>query len=628
MLHNTFAQLCQGSLGDAVVSIDFGTGPNTGPPLSSSVTNYNYNPNFCPNDGFYTMANSTDNCFGNTWLTLSEDHTPGDNNGYMMLINASFFPGDFYVQQVDGLCGGTTYEFAAWLINVIRPSACDGNTIRPNITFTIETTSGQVLQTYKTGNIDATNSPVWKQYGLFFTTPSNTSSVVVRITNNAPGGCGNDLALDDITFRPCGPKVSVSVNGAAKVKDVCTGDTASLHFGSAITGGYGNTFYQWQKSADSISWTDIPGANKSLYTSPAIITPGRYYFRLAVADGSNILASSCRVASDFVTVNVNSLPVPGASNNGPVCENADLTLAATGGGDYSWSGPGNYTSTMQSPVVTGVSLNSGGLYRVKVTSAAGCVSNDSTRVTINPNPKAGAGENVNICEGTATLLQGSGINAVSYTWSPAAGLSDPATASPLAAPSVTTLYILTVSDGVCKDFASVLVSVFKQPVANAGPDKAIVGTRAVTLEGQVTGANLIYFWTPDLYISSDTLLSPQVVPPHDMVYTLHAISKDGCGEDMDDVLVQYFRDIYIPNAFTPNNDGKNDQWNLPELSAFPMAEVSIYNRYGQLLFFNKGYTSQWNGTFKGKDQPSGIYIYVIDLKNGSDKLRGTVTLIR
>src|ERR1700675_3898766 len=78
------AQLCQGSLGDPVVNITFGSGFNPGAPLSG-VTSYIYSPDDCPNDGYYTIENSTGNCFGFTWHTVSEDHTPADVNGYMMV---------------------------------------------------------------------------------------------------------------------------------------------------------------------------------------------------------------------------------------------------------------------------------------------------------------------------------------------------------------------------------------------------------------------------------------------------------------------------------------------------------------------------------------------------------------
>jgi len=622
------AQLCQGSLGDAVVNINFGSGASIGPQLSSAVTNYNYISTNCPNDGYYTIANATNNCFSSTWHSVQEDHTTGDNNGYMMVVNASFTPGDFYVEEVKGLCGGTTYEFAAWLINVLKPSSCAGNGIRPNISFAIETNTGQVLQKYSTGDIDATVSPAWKQYGLFFTTPPATTSVVVRITNNAAGGCGNDLALDDITFRPCGPRLSVDVNGISGIKNICTGDTTTLNFASAIVGGYINSFYQWQKSNDSLNWTDIPGARSPSYTTAAIITPGKYYYRLTVAEGNNISISSCRIASAVLIINVNSLPVPAASSNSPACEGTNLILAATSGINYVWTGPGNFSSNAQSPVITNVSLNNTGIYFVKVTSLAGCVNIDSTKTVININPVAGAGNTVTICEGTATQLQGSASNAISYKWTPAKGLSDPLSLSPLATPPETTTYILTASNGVCKDSASVLVNVLKKPVANAGADKAIIGNQVVTLDGQAAGSNLSYFWTPNLYISSDTVLKPQVAPPTDAIYTLHVISNDGCGTATDNVAVKYYKEIYVPTAFTPNNDGLNDKWNIPALPAIPSAEVRVFNRYGQLVFFNKGYTKQWDGKFGNKPQPSGVYVYIIDLKNGLNKLNGTVTIIR
>src|SRR4051812_23571439 len=89
------AQLCNGSLGDPVIHIDFGSGNNPGPSLRAATTFYNYVPGDCPNDGFYTVRSNTSACFGSTWYSVNEDHTPGDVNGYFMLVNASFQPGDF-----------------------------------------------------------------------------------------------------------------------------------------------------------------------------------------------------------------------------------------------------------------------------------------------------------------------------------------------------------------------------------------------------------------------------------------------------------------------------------------------------------------------------------------------------
>ncbi|MEO6839120.1 MAG: hypothetical protein ABI261_08885, partial [Ginsengibacter sp.] len=78
----TSAQLCEGSLGDPVVNITFGSGSNPGPPLSPGITNYTYVTDGCPEDGYYTIANSVTSCFGGTWYPTT-DHT-GNANGYMM----------------------------------------------------------------------------------------------------------------------------------------------------------------------------------------------------------------------------------------------------------------------------------------------------------------------------------------------------------------------------------------------------------------------------------------------------------------------------------------------------------------------------------------------------------------
>ena len=151
------AQLCTGSLGDPVVNITFGSG---GANSGYTATNaYTYTSSFCPNDGYYTITNSTSNCFGNSWYTINSDHT---GNGAFMLVNASYTPGDFFVTTVDNLCPNTTYEFASWIMNVITRF----NVIRPNITFKIETPAGVVLNQFSTGDIGDIGQ--WKQYGFFF----------------------------------------------------------------------------------------------------------------------------------------------------------------------------------------------------------------------------------------------------------------------------------------------------------------------------------------------------------------------------------------------------------------------------------------------------------------------------
>lgn len=136
------AQLCTGIVGDPTVHITFGTGTNPGAALPPNVTSYAYAAKDCPDDGQYTLVNNSLNCFNQTWHVTPADHTPSDFQGYFMLVNASAGTGDFYVNTVSGLCTNTTYEFAAWIMNILKPGECSGNGIDPNLTFSIETTAG------------------------------------------------------------------------------------------------------------------------------------------------------------------------------------------------------------------------------------------------------------------------------------------------------------------------------------------------------------------------------------------------------------------------------------------------------------------------------------------------------
>lgn len=618
---NAIAQLCNGSLGDPVVNITFGSGPSSVTSLNS-LTNYNYVTNDCPNDGNYTIRNATANCFNSTWFSVAEDHTPNDVDGNMMVVNASYNPGDFLVTTVNGLCPNTTYEFAAWIMNVLKPSGCGGAGIKPNVTFTIETTSGTILQSYKTGDIPSGNAQ-WMQYGFFFSTTTG-NSVVIRMTNNAPGGCGNDLLLDDITFRPCGALVTAGISGAADSVNICQGDNTSFILKANVSSGYTDPVFQWQLSTNKgTSWTNIPGATSTTYVRPAVVTPGTYLYRLAVSERSNMNISSCAILSNVVAITVNGSPQANASNHGN-CVGDTLSLSAEGGGSYSWMGPGNFTSNLSSPFIVQATPANSGTYYVKVISAFGCVTKDSTAASITSKPVVNAGSDAEICEGKTVQLSGAVANAISYQWSPAYGLSNIHSTNPVASPKQTTIYILTGTNNKCGSSDSVMIIVNKVPSADAGPDKAIIAGQSVILNGMAGGSNITYTWSPVNYITSPATLTPSVSPPANQVYTL-VVSSTKCTA-ADDVLVKVYKELLIPNAFTPNGDGINDTWHIETLDAFPNARVKVYNRYGEKVFDNNGINMPWDGKYKKIQLAAGAYVYTIDLKNNST-IKGVVFIV-
>ena len=84
----------------------------------------------------------------------------------------------------------------------------------------------------------------------------------------------------------------------------------------------------------------------------------------------------------------------------------------------------------------------------------------------------------------------------------------------------------------------------------------------------------------------------------------------------------------MPTAFSPNGDGINDSWRIEALITYPEALVSVYNRYGQLVFKSTGYNKPWDGTRNGKPLPVDTYYYIIDLKNNIPTIQGSVFIIR
>ena len=458
---DTTAQLCNGSLGDPVVNITFGTGASTDYVPTNA---YTYTSSSCPNDGYYTITNYTSGCFGDAWHTVSSDHTGG---GDFMLVNASYEPGDFFVTNVTNLCPNTTYQFSAWIMNVLNKFG-----IMPNLTFRIEAMDSTILGEYSTGDIGQTSQPTWKQYGLFFTTQPNNADVILRITNNAPGGNGNDLALDDITFRPCGPAITAVIQGNNDTVNICTGNTNTYTFTASVSSGFSAPVYQWQSSTDKgATWQDIAGATTLQY----VRTPsglGNYWYRLTVTEQVSATILSCRVASNVVAVNIHD-----------------------------------------------------------------------------------------------------------------------------------------------------------NPVVNAGPDRILIAGTPVTLEGLVTGESLRYYWSPSSNLDYDSSLTPKASPSADTYYTLFAISGYGC-KNNDMMQVKVVAGIFIPNAFTPNNDGRNDSWRIPFLDPLLNASVNVYNRFGQVVYHVEGKTVDWNGTCNGLPQPAGAYVYNIKFKAGYPDMKGMILLIR
>ena len=202
------------------VTINFGSGYDVQEFNTSMLLNYNRVRSSCPTDGHYTYTSYTSDCFSGDWFTLEEDHTKGDESGNMLLVNSAYRTGVFFKTVIRGLKANTTYEFGMWLMNLCRITEKCPYPLLPSITILLQTPSGSTLATFETGDVVRVKAPHWTQHRAMFKTPASETSVVITMINGMHGGCGNDFALDDITFRECVKTTAKTATATTKPRNV------------------------------------------------------------------------------------------------------------------------------------------------------------------------------------------------------------------------------------------------------------------------------------------------------------------------------------------------------------------------------------------------------------------------
>ena len=633
------AQLCNGNLGDPIVNVTFG---NMRTPLPKSRTTFTYTGG-CPSDtGSYSIQNLIFGCgdyiTDHSWHPLTGDHT-GDVNGQFMVANASWAlgvshePRIIHLDTATNLCGNTTYQYAAWLANVMRNTACGGNPVLPDITFTISTLSGVTLATTNSGDLPIEFiGRVWRQYGLSFTTPATVNTVVLTLSIDPKRGCGNAFVVDDITFNMCGPLVTANIDGKPGPAEVCADYNNPFILKATYDSGFTNPAVQWQSSLDTgKTWKDIPAATSTTYKIPRRGL-GVVLYRMAVAEQANINSLHCRILSNVIYTSVNPVAAHHSPENLRGCLGKKLLLPEKDpfAINIIWKGPNGYSSTLDKSIVTNVSNADTGLYTLEQHFYYGCVSLDSFYLQVYPGTTISAQTTYSLCEGNTINLSASGNG--TFDWQPSTGLSNNHIANPVASPHDSIQYkvILTNSFG-CKDSALVDINVFRNPRVSVGPDKTIIKGDTVILNGNIKGTAINYSWSPNTFINNNKILTPKVFPQQNTQYTLTAISTVGCGIASAGTMIKVFNDIYIPTAFTPNGDGKNDFFKIIGADGYKLIKFQVYNRWGQVAYDAKDLNVGWDGTYKKLPQPVNTYVYYVELQTTSGKKiikTGQVILIR
>ncbi len=580
---------------------------------------------------------------------------PGTYNVKMLLSKSCYFSDSVTKQIViDPLLSFTTTAVPA-NCNLPNGSAA-ANPIGGNPSYTYSWSSGSTNQT--------ASSLLPNTYSVTVTDIDGCTSVsTVTISNSA------------------GPVVTLSVSAAV----LCNGGTGSLS--ASISGGTGPYTYSWSNGTTSTSASttnllsgvaantysivisDVNGCSGSstvvTLTDPALLSAPTFTITKANCGLNNGTAlanstggtgaltyswSNAATGQSVSNLSANSYTVIVIDSNGcsqtnvisidsvirpiintlstvdPLC-NGDATGIATmsvstGAAPftYQWSGSGG-TNTSASGLTAGT-------YSFTLTDSVGCQVIKTVSITqppllvLNPNSTP---DNCDSTNGTAQANASGGTGILQYNWSTGNTLS-----------AITGLgagtYSVTATDANnCTQFASVIVLPNNGPAANAGNDVVIATGTSTILSANGGGS---YQWSPSTGLNCITCQNPTAAPTKTTTYYLTVTDVNGC-TDMDSLIVTVEEgcrdDIFIPNAFSPNNDGQNDVLKIESNSCIKIMTFTIYDRWGEKVFETSNINEGWNGTFKGKPLDTDVFAFtlIVDLITNEQVMKkGNVSLLK
>lgn len=477
-------------------------------------------------------------------------------------------------------------------------------------------------------SVDQGQAPVvlaWTAPAALQMTGENTLSPVVYAAQ--PGSW--DVSLHMVTVYGCEqtvtqqlkvlPKPVVNITGPA---EVCA--EAAVTYTAALTNA-STARWAWDFDNGKTTTDQLPAAQQ--YTAA-----GSHEVRL-IAESDN----GCKDTA-YHTIVVNALPVVNArASAGTICLGGSVSLSAEGGSIYDWSPAASLNNSAIATPMASPEYST--TYKVKVVNAKGCERNDEVDVKVIRPLELALSPVSNICLGDAIALEATGADV--YDWT-GENLSDLHIANPVARPAAlgTYTYSVTGSDkeGCFSRTKELKVAVQPAPTVNAGADVSTPGGTPVVLMPMTSSDVVRWNWQPAIYVDCYDCPRPKVLPNRSTVYTLTVSNVYGCTAS-DDVKVQLVCNkgaVFIPSAFTPNNDGQNDRFVPLGSGIREVRSMRIYNRWGNLVFEQSGFqlndhTKGWDGMFQGKLLPAGSYLYFIEAECEEKTIfefKGSLTLVR
>ncbi len=461
-------------------------------------------------------------------------------------------------------------------VQQVAGSLCDGGTVT-----LAAITQGDLAQLQWSGGSGTFSDPNAATTN-YTPGPGDVGNVVLQVCGQ--GQCADPVCATITLPTGNAPVVTITANGPLAI---CPGESLVLT----------------ASGADSYLWSI-----QQTTTSITVTQPGSY---------SVVGTGACGSATASVDVASSPGPMVAITGDLAICAGGSTVLTATGADTYVWS----TTATTASITVT-----QPGAYSVAGTNSCGTAS-ASVDVTQLPGPVAGITGNSTICPGASTVLTASG--GPSYLWSNGA-----ATASITVSAAGT--YSVTVDNGCGTDVAQIVVTEVDVDAAFTSSVTSGTAPLPVSFQSQSTPAGADHAWTfgdgqgSSATSPSHTYLSPGV---YQVVLT---VTVSGCSVTAQSTITVLGEpveasELAVPNVFSPNGDGHNDQFGLIYVG-ITSVDMEIMNRWGQLVGRIQRVGQEWDGrTPSGENVPEGTYFFVLKA-NGADgkryDLNGTVTLLR
>jgi len=595
------------------------------------------------NDVAYGIATDNhDNVFitGQTQSTSSIATASAYQTNYIATVSAyQTNPSSIYNAFVAKF--GTSY-----LTFSVSPVACNGNntgvvTVNPsglvapytylwNNGQTNQTISGLLAGTYTVTVTDAVNAVLTYSVGVsqpgmlainISATPDICNQTNGTALANVGGGispymyswnngqsthtitglsAGSTFTLDVTDNNGCTSVGTVTITASPTLTVITSNNLSICPGNNSILSASGGTAYLWSTGATINNITVAPLVS----TTYSVIISG----------------GSC-TSNAAITITAIPLPSITIAGNNSICKGNSTVLSASGGTKYLWSNGVTSNSISISPLSTTS-------YTVIVRNSLGCADSSNITVKVSPLPTISITNAQTVCADSPAILNASGGNL--YTWNTGATGSSITVTS-----SVNSTYsVIAIDVNNCSNTANTMVFINSLPVVSACCNATITSGQSVTLSAGPLNATNGYNWSPNIGLNSTSVINATASPTTSTWYYLTITDMNGC-QNNDSVKITVnplCKDVFVPNAFSPNADGNNDVLYVETLNdCIKTMTFEIYDRWGTIIFSSIDPSFGWDGKFKNQNCDVGIFAYRLQsiLTDGTsiDK-KGNISLIK